>query len=36
MKVSFEGIGEQVVSFATTNAVKGNLVKMNSSGTVAA
>ena len=36
MKVSFEGIGEQVVSFATTGTVKGAFVKMSSNNTVAA
>lgn len=36
MKVSFEGIGEQVVSFAATGNVKGNFVKMSGNGTVAA
>ncbi|MDO4815167.1 MAG: hypothetical protein Q4A83_00995 [Bacillota bacterium] len=36
MKVSFEGIGEQVVSFAANGEVKGAFVKMSSNGTVAA
>lgn len=36
MKVSFEGIGEQVVSFAASGTVKGNFVKMSANGTVAA
>ena len=35
MKVSFEGIGEQVVSFAAAGNVKGNFVKMSGNGTVA-
>lgn len=36
MKVSFEGIGEQVVSFTSTGTVKGNFVKMSGNGQVAA
>lgn len=36
MKVSFEGIGEQVVSFAANGEVKGAFVKLSANGTVAA
>lgn len=35
MKVSFEGIGEQVISFKNASAAKGNFVKMSAGGTVA-
>ena len=35
MKVSFEGIGEKVISFKNASAEKGNFVKMSASGTVA-
>ena len=36
MKVSFEGIGEQVVSFAADGTVKGAFVKMSDNGEVTA
>ena len=36
MKVSFEGIGEQVISFAADGTVKGAFVKMSDNGEVTA
>lgn len=35
MKVSFDGIGDSLVTFISANAVKGQLVKVSAAGTVA-